>query len=216
MIWHFFKTDLKTFKLYWVILFAITALSFIFKDTSKQVSNMTGYAYIIFALMPLHHLAGVTFRSQHIMSRNYLLSLPMSRNKLFLLTLFRASIFWLPLFGFLFYMSFNSHFFKYLVFLYQDSRIIYGLIVIMAIFWSIASSMNLQLNSEKITTYLTQHQRLRAWTLFVLFFVGEIIIVVYSLISPRLWVNMPWLPMIILAALMINKIILIRKKWLFQ
>lgn len=58
------------------------------------------YPAFMFAFFPSMMLVGTTWRSQHQMSRVYLLSLPVSRIRMFNLLVLRTLAFWIPL-GFL-------------------------------------------------------------------------------------------------------------------
>jgi hypothetical protein len=144
------------------------------------------------------------------------MSLPVKRSNLFYLTLLRASIFWIPLFCYLMFLVNSSMFFKYLFIMYHQSYLIYTGLIFFTILWSIASSMTLQLNSERITTYLNQQQRLKAWTFFILSFVFEVIVVGYCLISQKILNISPIISLLILASLAIYKLNSTKKKWLFQ
>lgn len=99
MILHFLARDLKSHRLHWLLIALVTLVGLPFASSSSGATLLLGYAYFFFALTPMNQLMGFTWRSQHVMSRNYLLSLPLSRDRLYAIIQIRAGVFWLPFLG---------------------------------------------------------------------------------------------------------------------
>lgn len=99
MIRHFLRRDFLDFRLGWIIVAIITGLGLGTFAVSAHTASLAGlfYAYFIFALLPIGHIQGSLWRTQHQMSRHYLLSLPVSHKRLFVVQQIRLVVFWLPL-----------------------------------------------------------------------------------------------------------------------
>ena len=99
MTLHFLKRDFIDFRLEWVILLIVTTLAVVVSYTPAARFSWIGllYAYGIFAIAPLPEILGSVWRTQHHLSRHYLLSLPVPHKKLFLIQQIRLLTFCLPL-----------------------------------------------------------------------------------------------------------------------
>jgi hypothetical protein len=162
MIRHFLKRDIRDYQVYW---FMVGILSFIFlllfwiTDWIVYL-YLAAYACIFLAFLPVNYLTGVTWRAQHVMSRNYLLALPVSRKGLFHTILVRILVFWIPLWSLMLYMPLElnrtipyqlQHFGPYLLLVPATS------------FWLVNAIIGMQLRYETITRYMDQNERIRAW-----------------------------------------------------
>lgn len=102
MIVHFLKRDILDFRLLWIGLLVVTLLWAI---GSRWVFGESGWkflllGYYLFGLVPQNFVLGSPWRTQHQMSRHYLLSLPIGHKTLFLIQNIRLIIFWLPALAF--------------------------------------------------------------------------------------------------------------------
>jgi hypothetical protein len=97
---HFLKRDFLDFRLYWIILGIITAF-YIFTYGVVRHSwlglEWLFWAYFMFAIIPVNYILGSVWRTQHQLSRHYLLALPINHKRLFALQHLRILIFWFPL-----------------------------------------------------------------------------------------------------------------------
>jgi len=165
MIKHFLLRDFKTYRVFWIVLALLTgcAVAAMLLSSSLLPLLLLGYAYLLFGLLPLQSLTGVRARSQHVMSRNYLLSLPVRRKYMFLIAQFRNLIFWGPLIVLVLSVPLlpfgdESPF--------RKSKNWYGLYcigVLSGMLWMTNSAIQGQLSIEKILTYVTQKKRVLAW-----------------------------------------------------
>ena len=96
MIAPFIIRDFKTFKMAWlfIVLFSLAAIPL--RSHSFVLSFLT-MSYFLFACVPISQIVGAKNRSQHVMSRNYLLALPINRKRNFLYLIVRIQIFLVPL-----------------------------------------------------------------------------------------------------------------------
>jgi len=206
MIKHFLLRDFRTFQLLWIILAILTGCALVTSLLSSSFIPLflLGYACFFFGLIPLVTLTGVRFRSQHLMSRNYLLSLPIQRRYLFLIIQFRSLIFWMPLILLLLLLPFLP--------LGEDSPFgvpknwygLYGIGVLSCFVWMTNSFIQGQLSSEKITAYVTQRKRAFAWLTFFAVYFGEMVLLgalaagflllgtIYDVIFVALAVGLAW------------------------
>ena len=179
MIYHFLKRDFLSNKINWVINIVVTLVCLIASAFNPQILFILGACFLFFAIIPLQSLTGAAWRSQHVMSRNYLLSLPVPRKKMFFIVQMRAMVFAIPIIIFTLVMPFYSDFFNSVI---SFSLAIYPLFVAMvflSIVWMIYSAIYSNLIFEKITSYLTKIDRTKAWTLSMTVFFGELAIVTW-------------------------------------
>ncbi len=162
MIFHFIQRDFVTHRLSWLMLILLTVLFFPARIFDIDMLGALGYFYFIFPMVTLQQIAGVNWRSQHIMSRNYLLSLPISRKKMFNMVMIRALIFCIP--AFVFCLIAPSYWEKiYEFFIISSELYSMTLIVLFGFIWFVALAISMQIGIERITTYLTLQQRMWAW-----------------------------------------------------
>ncbi len=163
MIRHFLKRDFRDYQLYWVLVFAV---AFVF-GLLYQATGILLYLYlavytcVFLAFLPVNYLTGVTWRAQHIMSRNYLLALPIGRKHLFHIVLLRILVFWTPLWALLFYLpvALNRNLPYRLT-----HPVAYVLLVLIGSFWLINAIIAMQLRYEEIIRYMHVRQRIAAWS----------------------------------------------------
>jgi len=98
MILHFLKRDFVDHLLGWIFILVITGLAILVSHTPVGLINwpILFIVYYFFATTANQHTLGSVWRTQHLLSRHYLLSLPASHKKLFLTLQIRILVFWLP------------------------------------------------------------------------------------------------------------------------
>jgi hypothetical protein len=157
MILHFIRRDFRSDRSLWTLFVVVfgAAVPVAASDPSFYVFFFLGP--FIFALLPIQRLTGVTWRSQHIMSRNYMLSLPVSRHRMYLATVIRAGVYAAPfvLTALIFPVwALPEHE------LFSWSR--YGLyvpVIAAAVFWQINALISTQIDHERISSHLTARAR---------------------------------------------------------
>lgn len=162
MITHFLKRDFRDYQVYWVMtgLLIGVLLAFFFATDILLYLHLATYAGFFLAFLPVNYLTGVTWRAQHIMSRNYLLALPVSRKRMFHLILIRMLVFWIPLWGLALYLPFElNRAIPYTLQHYPE----YVLLVLIGSFWLLNLVVRMQLRFEVITRYMDRGARIRAW-----------------------------------------------------
>jgi len=99
MISHFLKRDLKDSMVFWIILglVSVAILGGYWWSHSDSLIMYLGWLYFIFSQFVTLNITGTLVRTDHMISRQYFLSLPLARNNFFFITLIRLSIFYLPL-----------------------------------------------------------------------------------------------------------------------
>lgn len=185
MIWHFLKRDLKTYRFFWcALVISIAGMwPFVFSAENGIYPLLLAQLYFFFAMIPLQELTGVTWRSQHIMSRSYLLSLPVRRRSLFAIVQLRALVFWLPLLAFgALCPLFNFHT-KFILTKFGISYSIYVLTLLTGAAWFCNDQIHAQLQWEKINAHLTMSQRVWAWIRLLLFRMIEMGVVGYTVFN---------------------------------
>jgi hypothetical protein len=90
MIRHFLRRDFRDCRLYWASLLLITVASLF-----AGVIGLTilFWVYFMFPSMAQGYILGSPWRTQHQMSRHYLLALPISHKKLFVIQQARMLVF---------------------------------------------------------------------------------------------------------------------------
>ena len=223
MIFHFIKRDYNTYRFFWIIIGVFSVVSIPAVLVSGKYFMPVAYAYLFFGIIPIKDLIGVTWRSQHIMSRNYILALPVKRKKLFFMIQYRALIYWLPFL----ILSWIAPLFLSDSILRKESEnsyLIYALMIILGVIWFINSSITMQLACEKISSYLTQKQRAKEWIKLMVVYLGEFAIVGISFLSilgisfhssyiDTVHIS---LPLLIVLALVSIRFYLAKKRWLGQ
>ena len=166
--------------MYWLLLAIISALFLPFANPS--VLELLALTYFIFALVPVQQLAGVKFRSQHIMSRNYLLSLPIPRKTNFIYLGLRMQIFNLPLLGLFFLLPTFKFIDKLLPAQFWATNWHLFLLVPICGIWLSAQQLHSFLTWEEISSHLTSGQRFRAWVVTIFSYIVEFSFIVWMLV----------------------------------
>lgn len=101
MIKHFLKRDFDDCYIYWFVVIIVAVLALVIGPllTRKEFLVLWGvlaYIYFIIGIFPLTHVLGSQWRSQHYLSRFYLLALPVSRLELFNIQQIRILFFMVP------------------------------------------------------------------------------------------------------------------------
>ena len=187
MITHFLYRDFITHRFHWLLLILFSFFVLPSIVAAKGMFYLLIYVYSLFAVTPIYHLTGVTFRSQHIMSRNYILSLPVKRKKLFLITQLRAFIFWIPfLLVVCLFPWINQRLFLISTEVPLFNSLLFYPTVLSGVFWGINSIVMMQLSTEKISTFVTSQERAKAWIVLIAIYVLESAIVLSCFFLPAL------------------------------
>jgi len=153
MTLHFLKRDFRDFLLYWIILLILTIIALL---AGMIGLSMLVWAYFMFPSMAEGYILGSPWRTQHQMSRHYLLSLPISHKRLFVTQQIRILVFWMPLLILMSCVPFTIL-----------TSVEFGLFYYFAVFVSIAFWMHSQiwsaLEMESISTYLPKGYRIWAY-----------------------------------------------------
>lgn len=212
MISHFLIRDLNTHRLSWLVLILISLLLFPATWMGVDFLALLGYLYFLFPMIVLQQISGVNWRSQNIMSRNYLMALPIPRQVMFRWVVIRALVFCIPAFLFsVFAPVYWEQVYDFLMissFMYIYIPIVFSLFV-----WFICIAISMQLGIERITTYLTLQERMWEWTKYFIIHILEAMVVVTNCIFLA-EITPPWFPLI--GALVIARVRygLTRKLWL--
>lgn len=94
MIVHFLRRDFRDYLLYWVILVILTVIALPAGPTGLAALF---WVYFMFPSMAEGYIFGSAWRTQHQLSRHYLLALPISHKRLFMIQQVRILVYWLPL-----------------------------------------------------------------------------------------------------------------------
>ncbi len=170
MILHFLKRDLLDFKIGWLFIGFLTILCVLsakFWENTWSLGILF-YVYVLFGMLPIQAILGSVWRSQHRLSRHFLLSLPLPHKNLFLIQNVRLLIFALPAMVLGSLSPFLS--------LWEDSSVTvhllnlyyFGLVISVGLFGQLMIWTTLE--QEHIASNLLKVARLRAQIrLFVLF-----------------------------------------------
>jgi len=175
MILHFLGRDFRDHLLYWCLLVIITTVVALIGGTAGLPWLL--WVYYIFPSVAEGFILGSTWRTQHQMSRHYLLALPISHKKLFAIQQVRMLVFWIPLLTLVSILPFTT---------LVSVRV--GVFYYFAVLMSIACFMHSQiwsaLEMESISTYLPKGYRLWGYIKFFVVGIGPIIILSVG------WVNL--------------------------
>jgi hypothetical protein len=217
MIYHFIKRDFISHRLPWAILVMGTFFSLMFFSYNHLIYLGLLYAYLLFAMSPMGEMTGAKWRSQHVMSRSYLLALPVDRKALFAVTQWRALIFFTPLIALAFILP---------TFLPEAQRIyinfipknfpfgIYHVLVILMVVWLLNSMMNLPLGFERVWAYPTQQKRMIAYARMIGVFLFELFLIILSCMETYLYGSKPIFPLVVTGFVAFIRFYLTRRSWL--
>ncbi|MCC7441701.1 MAG: hypothetical protein IT285_08710 [Bdellovibrionales bacterium] len=195
MLAHFLRRDFVTYRVFWIVLLVASALAVPYLnavDDPDRPMFVLSYMYFFFAVSPLAGLIGVTWRSQHVMSRNYLLSLPVPRKRLFAWLQVRAGVFWLPYLLLCFVAPFLSHsVWRFLIYLRLE-YVEFLMASVLGVFWLVNTGITMQLMTERITGYLDLRLRFAAWIILIGSYVLEVLLLFLPLVLGRRWGWGPW------------------------
>lgn len=194
MILHFLRADFVTFRIYWV--FLLIAEMVIHFGAALGLSDgvttaASAYVCFLFGLLPLAHIIGSRYRTQHYMSRTYLLSLPIRREKLFQLLQVRSLVYWFPMIGELIFSTItpgNSA--------ERTSRSIVSFIALLflglcGLVWFINNQIRTHLYVESISSYLKMNQRMYSWFRLIMTSLLEIMFFGFASALGEV-LRMPW------------------------
>ena len=166
MILHFLRRDFKDFLLYWIIVSLVTIIALFAGVVGLP---MLFWVYFMFPSIAEGYILGSQWRTQHQMSRHYLLGLPIPHKRLFVIQQLRMLVFWLPLLILASFMPFTVlHPFKVGFFYY------FALLVSVAL--CMHSQMWSGLEMENISTYLPKGYRLWAYSKFFVVLIGTMMV----------------------------------------
>ncbi len=176
MLKHFLKRDFKTNWIVWAFVVISGMFAWVMSLYVSIIPVLFGLGYIYFLVAFASHfmVLGTQWRSQHCMSRYYLLALPIERKSLYLIMQCRILVHWVPLLLVLLYTPVSyyyttdggrvSHGWQGMPIRHY---VVYGLGVLSAMIWMVSSSIYVQLMSEKVTCYLIQYKRIVAWLMLI-------------------------------------------------
>jgi hypothetical protein len=168
MIFHFMKQDFKSNTYTWIaILLGAIVTLFIRNEFADAVEYYVGMSFL-FALIVPAQFTGVPYRNQHVMSRNYLLSLPIKRTRLHDMIVLRSFIYFIPLLVAITVFPLNSP--KFLLALHSLplTTIEYGLMVVVFAAWINSGMIIGQLLNEKIRKLTNRNRRIGFLLLYVI------------------------------------------------
>ena len=214
MIAHFIMRDFRTFKFHWIVLIGISLFASPLVIFSTNFLDVLGYAYFFFGLVPQNNLTGVSWRSQHIMSRNYLLALPVERKKLFLIIQYRALVYFAPFMIYCLTAPFFSTSFARGMRISSEMYPIYAIMVVFGIIWTINAMIYSQLGMEKANSYQTPQQRAKShFKNFAIYFF-EVTIIISAFFNRTILNLNLFLPLIVVFTLAVIRYIYTRRWWL--
>ena len=183
MTLHFLKRDFLDCRMSWIILLIFTILGVLspFAHPVGVVSiPFIFLAYLLFPNIFMSNILGSVWRTQHQLSRHYLLSLPLLHRKLFRIQQVRILVLWipfltlaclLPLIGYVasgpLSVGLEMWFFYY-----------FGLFTSVMLFIHINIWMTLEM--ERISSYLPKRERIWAFIKMFVVMGGLIAILVFA------------------------------------
>jgi hypothetical protein len=217
MIFHWIKWDFKMFRAQWVIFGLIFGVMSVAVHSHESIA-FQGMLTFMFAIIPASKLIGAKFRSQHVMSRSYLLSLPRPRLEIYLMLLLRLQVFAVPFMAYLIClprMGVGPPLSADLMLL--DQRLLMLLVPVVSV-WLSAMQVSTQISIETISSYLTLVQRFFAWTLHVVVSVVEFLLVVglfgYAVLYFRLSAVNAVLASVVVVAIAMLRVFLSYRRWI--
>jgi predicted permease len=214
------KRDFKSNILLWIISGATTifaAILVIFLPSFWGAAiPILGYMYFFLATIPIQGITGVKFRSQHVMSRNYLLSLPINRKQQFTIIQLRALVYWIPLILVALALPFilPRENFKGMQ---QINLLLYPMLLMSSIVWMINSFIRMEITTEEITSYQTQKQRFIRWAGTIILFLIEMAVVIFSWFEFFMHKGLSdYAIVIVVIGLAVWRYQAARKSWLYQ
>ncbi len=217
MIFHWLKWDFKMFRAQWIIFGLIFGVMSATVHTHELIA-FQGMLTFMFAIIPASKLIGAKFRSQHVMSRSYLLSLPRPRGEVYLMLLLRLQVFAIPFMAYLICLprlSLGLSLSSDLMLL--DQRVLQLLVPVVSI-WLSAMQVNAQISIETISSYLTLTQRFLAWTLHVVVSGAEFFGVVggfgYAVLYFKLSAGSALMASVLVVAVAMLRIFLSYRRWI--
>jgi hypothetical protein len=217
MIFHFVKRDFISHRLPWVVLILFTFFSLLFFSYNHLIYMGLLYAYLLFAMTPMSELTGAKWRSQHVMSRSYLLALPVERKTLFWYTQWRALIFFTPLIALAYILpTFLPEARRvYINFVPRDFPLgIYHVLVLVMVVWMLNSMISLPLSFEKVWGYPTQQKRMMAYVRMIGVFLFELGLIILSCSETYLYASRPFFPLLVTSLVTFVRFYFTRRSWL--
>jgi hypothetical protein len=175
MILHFLKWDFKMFRTQWIIL-SIAVIGSLFLRVEESILFV---AFFVFMLLPISKLVGSKFRTQHEMSRNYLLSLPVSRMKMFLILIGRLAMFATPFFLFLIVDPNRIVNWLMLSKSWFPEFTTWRLLTPFGLLWLISTSAHMQITMETMSSYQQILKRFLVYCQNFIVMLVELFLVLY-------------------------------------
>ncbi len=217
MIFHFMKRDFVSHRLPWFILALFTAASLLLFRSSHLIYMALLYSYLLFAMTPMAELTGAKWRSQHVMSRSYLLALPVERKRLFWFTQWRAMVFFLPMIALSYILpTFLPEAHRiYVNFMPKDFPFgLYHILVILMVVWMLNSMISLPLGFEKVWSYPSQQRRMLAYIKLIGAFLFELGLIILSCSETFFYASKPIFPLVVTGFVAFVRFYLTRRSWL--
>jgi len=96
MTLHFLKWDFVKNRFAWILLLGLTLAVAPMAAKEPTLLQILFMGYFFFAILQIAPVIGTRMRSQHTLSRNYLLTLPIRRYDTFVILLIRLMVFTIP------------------------------------------------------------------------------------------------------------------------
>jgi hypothetical protein len=214
MIRHFLRYDFLVLKLHWIILGIMTLILWPIWKAGMIRFDAFAFIYFISPVSALQLIIGTTWRSQHVISVFYLLSLPVERKRLYWIVQVRAMVMFLPLIIVLSITPFVTE--TELMFYFRDPGrfLAYFIFTLGGVVWMINKSIWTQQTIVKITSHLTLVARFRSWCLLLGTYLIEICVVIGSLALIALGVEYFFLGALAMVGLAGITFIFARRKWI--
>jgi hypothetical protein len=204
--------------MYWILLifFSVCLVPFVDGIVSLE---LLGLCYLTFAVMPAQQMVGAKFRSQHVMSRNYLLSLPIHRQTNFIYVMLRMLIYMLPLMILVFFIPK----FEFMLWIFPANYLINNwhlfFLIPLGCVWFSCQQLHSVLAWETISSHLTSMQRFMAWVTVLFFYFLEFIVMAAlvwcsSMPAYRGWSISPWVAVLLALAVCSFRVYQTRQHWL--
>jgi hypothetical protein len=177
MISHFLKRDLKDSMVFWIVLglMSVLILGAYWWSPSESLIMCLGWLYFIFSQFVTLNITGTLIRTDHMISRQYFLSLPLKRNSFFLITLLRLSVFYLPLWLYLIIMVslFSISRKLYLLPSFYISFLVFLFAISLTLIWWISHGLLYSLLLERSLRFSNSTKRLLTALVPMFLFLAE-------------------------------------------
>ena len=209
MLIHWLKWDFRIHRVQWVIFLLLEFLAYFLESGMERFEIMVALA-IIYSVLPAAKLFGTRGRSQHVMSRSYLLSLPEPRFRTYLTLILRMQIFAIPQMILLFVLPGSGLLRKSPGLEVWLHPVYFRLILLPGMIWLVAFQLRTQLAQERISTYLKVTERFFAWAIQISGSIAEFLLVLLlAALTVGGWMFSPipqWLALVLFLGAMAGRV----------